>query len=90
MQKYIIDGGRRLRGETEFAKAKNAVLPILAASLMADGVVTLHKCSPIADICNMLAILRALGCRAEHSSDLDITIDTDGAGSGEIPGELAR
>lgn len=43
--------------------AKNAVLPILAAALLAEGPVTLYDCPRLRDVNNMLAILDALGVR---------------------------
>ncbi|GHV03517.1 UDP-N-acetylglucosamine 1-carboxyvinyltransferase [Clostridia bacterium] len=90
MDKYLIDGGGPLSGEITVARAKNAVLPLLAAAVMAEGSVALHKCPPIADVSNMLNILRTLNCRVTHSKDLDIVIDAGEADGEEIPADLAR
>lgn len=86
----MIDGGGPLSGAATVAKAKNAVLPLLAASVMADGPVALRKCPPIADVVNMLGILNGLGCRVSHSPDFDIRVDASNAGGTELPADLAR
>lgn len=61
MASLIVTGGRPLSGTIRVSGAKNAALPILAASLLADGAVALYDCPRLRDVENMLAILRALG-----------------------------
>ena len=63
MDKFIIEGGRRLCGEVEIQSAKNAVLPLLAASILTDERVIIHRCPRIRDVLNMIEILCELGCK---------------------------
>ena len=58
---YIIEGARPLEGTIAVSGAKNAVLPIMAASLMADGPVILRQVPHISDVGIMLEMLTALG-----------------------------
>ena len=44
MEKYVIEGGVPLYGEVEIQSAKNAVLPLLAAAVLTEGRVVIHKC----------------------------------------------
>ena len=64
MEKFFVEGGRRLRGEIRPHGAKNSVLPILAACLLTSDRVELENCPLLEDIENMRRILEALGCRA--------------------------
>ena len=69
MDKFVIEGGGRLSGETEIQSAKNAVLPLLAASVLTDERVEIHKCPRIADVMNMVGILGELGCKTHFEGD---------------------
>ncbi|HIY97638.1 MAG TPA: UDP-N-acetylglucosamine 1-carboxyvinyltransferase [Candidatus Borkfalkia excrementigallinarum] len=89
MEKYIIEGGRPLCGEAEIQSAKNAVLPLLAASVLTDERVVIHKCPRIADVLNMVGILGELGCKTEFDGE-DLTIDSADAANHEIPSALAK
>ena len=62
MTKYIINGGRILRGDVTVSGAKNAVLPILSAAVLNNGVTKLLNCPDISDVRITLEILRGLGC----------------------------
>lgn len=64
MQKLIINGGKKLSGEVTVQGAKNAVLPILAATLLCSGEVTLRNCPRLSDTYSALRILNYLGCFA--------------------------
>lgn len=61
MDKFVIEGGHRLIGRVPISGSKNAVLPILAASLLCDGPVTLTNVPDLADVRLMLEILDELG-----------------------------
>ena len=89
MDKYIIEGGVRLFGEAEIQSAKNAVLPLLAAAVLTDGQVKIHKCPRIADALNMVAILGELGCKTRFEGDT-LCIDSADAANHEIPAALAK
>ncbi len=64
MDKLIIEGGRRLKGTVEISGAKNACLPILAATLLAEDRCVIKNAPALRDISTMLKLLKALGMRA--------------------------
>ena len=61
MSALKIEGGRRLSGIIELSGNKNAVLPIIAASMLTDREVVLHNVPDIIDVKNMLEIASLLG-----------------------------
>ncbi|WP_248926600.1 UDP-N-acetylglucosamine 1-carboxyvinyltransferase [Paenibacillus hamazuiensis] len=87
MEKLVIEGGKPLSGTIKIHGAKNAALPILAASMMAPGTVTLVNVPDLSDIHVMLDILRALGCQAEQGTDT-VRLNTSTAHSSHIPESL--
>ena len=89
MDKYIIEGGRPLYGEVEIQSAKNAVLPLLAASVLTEERVVIRRCPRIADVLNMVQILGELGCKTGFEGDA-LIIDGADAANHEIPSALAR
>ncbi len=62
MEKLYIEGGEKMYGEMDMYAAKNALLPLLACSIMADGKSTFKNCPNIEDVKNMLLIMESLGC----------------------------
>lgn len=89
MEIFRITGGRPIRGAAKIGSAKNALLPILAATLLTEEPVTLTGCTPLSDVRNMLAILRVLGCRAELCGET-AQIDAGTASGWEMPEHLSR
>ena len=78
MDKLAIVGGKPLDGEVRISGAKNAALPILAATLLADGPVTLRNVPKLNDIATTLKLLRRMGVAAEHRDDGSVTADSTG------------
>ncbi len=68
MDKLIIEGGRKLKGEVEISGAKNSALPILAASLLAEGESVIENVPNLRDIATMIKLLHALGVKAYYES----------------------
>ncbi len=89
MSSLVIYGGRRLSGEIYVHGAKNSVLPILSATLLADGTSIIHNCPNLADVDSAVRILRHLGCRVKREEDT-IIVDTSGFSLYEIPESLMR
>lgn len=89
MEKYVINGGNKLYGSVEIQSAKNSVLPILAASVLTDGKVTILNVPQISDVKNMVKILSCLGCKAVYEGN-NIVIDSSSANCFEIPSALAH
>ncbi|MGC8769987.1 MAG: UDP-N-acetylglucosamine 1-carboxyvinyltransferase [Brevinematia bacterium] len=65
MDKYIIKGEKRLKGEVKISGAKNASLPIMAASLLTSEKVVLHNVPDLMDIRTMILLLEYLGKKVE-------------------------
>ena len=63
MDCFVIRGGTPLIGTVDISGSKNSSLPILAATLMAEGVTTLHGVPRLSDISSMQRLLTSLGCR---------------------------
>lgn len=61
MDSFLIEGGTPLRGEVTISGSKNAVLPILAATLLTQDTCTLHRVPDLSDVRFMLKILESLG-----------------------------
>ncbi len=59
--RFLVQGGRALEGEVELSGAKNSVLKLMAASLLADEVSVIERVPCIADVLTMADMLRALG-----------------------------
>ena len=83
MSVLVIRGGRPLEGELTVQGAKNSVLPILAACLLAGGEVRLANCPRLTDVTAALDILRHLGCRVRQEGHT-ILVDPSGASGSSI------
>lgn len=66
---FVVTGGARLEGSVRVGGAKNSVLKLMSAALLAEGTTTLTNCPDIADVPYMAEVLRGLGCTVEHSGD---------------------
>ncbi|HZN97162.1 MAG TPA: UDP-N-acetylglucosamine 1-carboxyvinyltransferase [Gemmatimonadales bacterium] len=74
--RFLVHGGRPLKGIVRPAGNKNAALPILAATLLADGPVELDNIPRIRDVETMLALLLDLGATAEWTGANAVRVDT--------------
>ena len=86
MGKIVINGGKRLFGSVCIHGAKNAVLPVMAASLMNEGVTVIRGCPDIADVRAMCGILNHLHCKTDFKKGC-LVIDTSMAEYEEIKAE---
>ena len=89
MSVMYLRGGTPLEGELAVHGAKNSLLPILAACLLAQGPVTLYNCPRLTDVTAALGILRRLGCRVEQEGHT-IAVDSTGAAGSAISEEQMR
>ena len=76
MDKLVIHGQRPLKGRVQINGAKNAVLAIVAAACLADDVCVIENIPKIADIDNMLAILRSMNVQTEYLDEHTVRIDS--------------
>ena len=66
---FRVQGGARLVGEVSVVGAKNSVLKLMAAALLAEGTTTLTNCPEILDVPLMADVLRGLGCEVDIDHD---------------------
>ena len=89
MAEYIIRGGRMIEGEFTPNGAKNAALPILAASVMTGDENVFCRCPQISDVKVMVEIISALGCDIKEDGSM-IAVNSRGVTCCEVPEELMR
>jgi UDP-N-acetylglucosamine 1-carboxyvinyltransferase len=88
MDKIIIEGGRSLEGSVKISGAKNAVLPILAATLLTRGRNIIEQVPKVRDVITMVQLLKALGVEVESDCNDRIVLDTSFADNPEAPYDL--
>jgi UDP-N-acetylglucosamine 1-carboxyvinyltransferase len=66
VERFVIQGGRRLVGDVQVGGAKNSVLPIMAAALLTDEEVVVRRVPRLRDVTSQIRILQALGARVVH------------------------
>jgi UDP-N-acetylglucosamine 1-carboxyvinyltransferase len=84
----VVQGGAPLRGTVEIGGAKNAALPIMAASLLTRGTCIIHNVPHIEDINTLAELLRALGARVEFPERHTAVIDGSNLTSHRAPAEF--
>ena len=89
MDRIIIEGGKRLIGEIDISGAKNAALPIMAATLLIEDTNTITNLPDLRDIATFKALLSHLGCKI-HDQDGSTTIDASRITTPEAPYELVK
>ncbi len=89
MEKFIVAGEVQLTGHIKVNGAKNATLPLMAATLLSTGVSVLHNIPQLRDITMMQDILTLLGAKI-HRENGTLIIDTTGVAKEEIPEHLMR
>ncbi|HKJ09118.1 MAG TPA: UDP-N-acetylglucosamine 1-carboxyvinyltransferase, partial [Gammaproteobacteria bacterium] len=75
MDKLIISGGARLEGEIRISGAKNAVLPILVASLLADDTMTVGNVPHLHDVTTSMELLGRMGVDLVVDERMSIEVD---------------
>jgi UDP-N-acetylglucosamine 1-carboxyvinyltransferase len=90
MDKLLISGGERLEGEVRIAGAKNAALPILAASLLADGTVSLSNVPHLRDITTTMELLGRMGVDLTVGERMCVQADARHVNSFSAPYELVK
>ena len=86
---YHITGGRKLGGSIKICGGKNAVLPILACTVLNEGISIIHNCPRISDTFIAIDILKALGCKVDFEGDT-ITVNSKLADNYSVPEEFVR
>ena len=89
MDKFVIDGPTPLHGSVRVEGAKNAVLPLMAAALLARGTSVISNVPDLKDVITMVKMLDLLGAKTTREGDV-LTIDSTHADGIEAPYDLVR
>jgi UDP-N-acetylglucosamine 1-carboxyvinyltransferase len=91
VDKIVIKGGQRLKGDVRVSGAKNAALPILASSILAGGTSTFHNVPKLMDIRTMGRLLGRMGATVQaDKSGYSLQVTTDSINAYEAPYELVK
>ncbi|OGT43881.1 MAG: UDP-N-acetylglucosamine 1-carboxyvinyltransferase [Gammaproteobacteria bacterium RIFCSPHIGHO2_12_FULL_40_19] len=90
MDQLVITGGKPLQGSVRISGAKNAVLPILAATLLTDQNVTITNIPYLNDVTTMMALLCRLGVEVTVGDKMRIEVDASSVSSCRAPYELVK
>ena len=84
-----VAGSNKLNGEVDIQGSKNAALPILAATVLINGVTRLDKCPKISDITHMTNIMQAIGCKT-HWEGSSLIVDSSTIKTSTVPAEHVK
>jgi len=90
LEKYIIEGGNRLNGEVEISGAKNAVVAIIPATILAKDRCVIENVPNISDVTILFRILRDLGAKVNYLTKNSVEIDTSHISEPVVPYESSR
>lgn len=90
MDKLVVCGGRPLEGDVVISGAKNAALPILAASLLASEPVLLRNVPQLNDVTTMMELLGGMGARFEVNEKMQVAVDATHITDFNAPYDLVR
>ncbi len=88
-EKFVIKGGKKLKGEVSVGGAKNAAVAILPATLLAPAVYTIENLPKIDDVIILLNILKRLGAEVSFQDNTAV-IDTTPVATGDVKIELTK
>ncbi|MBU1702607.1 MAG: UDP-N-acetylglucosamine 1-carboxyvinyltransferase [Candidatus Eisenbacteria bacterium] len=89
MDAILVEGGIPLRGDVRISGAKNAALPMIAASLLVEGTVQISNVPHLTDVTTFLKLLAQLGCTGAYT-DHSLQLDASKITSTEAPYELVK
>ncbi len=90
MDKLLIDGGATLSGKITISGAKNAALPILAATLLATKPVTVRNVPHLKDVTTTIALLQTMGVQITIDDQLNVEVDASNVTKLEAPYDLVK
>jgi UDP-N-acetylglucosamine 1-carboxyvinyltransferase len=90
MDRIIINGPCRLEGEVEITGAKNAIVAILPAAMLVDGVCRIENVPQISDVENICHILIAMGAKVKRTDGKSLEVDCSAVRCTEVPYQYAR
>ncbi len=89
MDKFVIQGGRRLSGTISVSGAKNATLALMPAAMLSSGTSLLHNTPALRDVTTMTSLLRTMGMRIDFRDNL-LTLDSAAVNGYEAPYEHVK
>lgn len=89
MSSFVINGGNKLNGSVKVDGAKNAILPILSATILNDGKSVIKDCPDLKDVWVMMEILNSIGCKV-HKEGSTITVDSSSINTHVVPEHLVK
>ncbi|MBA65576.1 MAG: UDP-N-acetylglucosamine 1-carboxyvinyltransferase [Candidatus Marinimicrobia bacterium] len=89
MDKIIIEGDKELSGEVNISGAKNAVLPIMTAALIADGKSTISNVPNLRDTRTMIQLLEIIGAKCSFNDNV-LIVDSSSVNNPEAPYDLVK
>lgn len=87
MDRLVINGRQKLSGKVKISGAKNSVLPLIAASVLSEGITRIHNCPKIRDVLVMAKIIEKLGGSFSFSGDI-LTLNTEHIRRTSLPEDL--
>ena len=90
MDKLLIEGGPPLNGEVRISGSKNSALPILAATLLAEGPVHISNVPHLKDVTTMLALLRCMGVELTLDETMSVQVDANNITDLTAPYDLVK
>ena len=89
MDKLVVNGAKELSGSVEISGAKNAVLPLMAATLLTEGEHTINRVPDLKDTRTFLNLLEILGAKSTYNNG-DLLVDSSNINSIEAPYDLVK
>ncbi len=90
MEKFVISGGKKLKGEVTISGAKNAAVAIIPATILADGPCVIENIPNISDVSMIIRILYEMGATIRPINKSTIEIDTRRIKTPVVPYEMAK
>ncbi|OGL43809.1 MAG: UDP-N-acetylglucosamine 1-carboxyvinyltransferase, partial [Candidatus Schekmanbacteria bacterium RBG_16_38_11] len=85
MEKIIIEGGERLKGEVRISGAKNSALPLMASALLAEGVCTIKNVPKLRDVNTFVDLLKYIGVKVSRDKEKELEFDATSINCYEAP-----
>ncbi|WP_418222850.1 UDP-N-acetylglucosamine 1-carboxyvinyltransferase [Clostridium isatidis] len=90
MEKIIVEGGNKLRGEVNISLAKNSVLPIMVASILSSNDITINDAPDLEDVIVLTNLLSEMNCAVNKNINGDLIINTSNIKLVDMNSELIR
>ena len=90
MDKFVIRGNKPLCGEVTVSGAKNAIVAIIPATIMVDGLCRIENVPQVSDVIIQLEILQQMGARVRSVNPSTVEIDCRGMRNARTPEDLMR